>query len=55
MTNDDYISRAEKYEMWCEILAKAKEVLILNNHKDIRFTSPNEKYHGWQSTMKPSY
>lgn len=55
MTKYDYMPKAEKYEKCCEIIAKAKEVLILNNNKDIRFTSSSEKYEGWQGTMKPSY
>lgn len=51
----DYISQTERYVYWCEIIAKAREVLILNHNHDITFVPEGHKFDGWQGTMKPSY
>lgn len=47
-------SDREKYKTICEILLIAKYINMIHP-EPIYFTSPSDKYKGWEGTMKPSY
>lgn len=44
----------KKYELCCKIISTGRLVLQLAGH-DIPITREDDKYKGWQGTMKPTY